>query len=100
VYTNDANAAGKAFIKITSQNYSVVAPVGVADFYCHTINATGNIIATSIAVIKTVYPGTGDIVSLNQQGRRLQFLINVFYTDNLLVRHRKSDIIFPFHYFW
>jgi len=97
---NDAIASNTSLSNIAVKNYAVSCPADAPDFYCHTITA-GTIVGTTILPgFKNSLPDFLDLLQIKQQDQRLKYSPYILYSGSLLTRLRKSDIIFPFHYFW
>ena len=97
----DSNAHASNKISRTTEKSNLTACVADApDFYCHIIN-TGYFAGTILTLrFKNIHTGLPEFAQITQSGYRLKFSPYVFYSGNLLIRLLKSDIIFPFHYFW
>jgi hypothetical protein len=82
--------------EISSSTLSANLP----DADCNPINilsAGGSIIPAGFKNNHTVFL---DFSSFKKQDARLSFSGYIFYSRHLLIRLLKSNIIFPFHYFW
>ena len=42
----------------------------------------------------------GIIVHVTEQYFNTELLLNIKFTKNILINYRKTDLIYPFHYFW
>lgn len=42
----------------------------------------------------------GIIVHATEQYFNTELLLNIDFTKNILINYRKTDLIYPFHYFW
>lgn len=42
----------------------------------------------------------GIIVHATEQYFNTELLLNINFTKNILINYRKTDLIYPFHYFW
>ena len=49
---------------------------------------------------KNQFSGIWAILKANEQLFGSEFSRYTIFTRTILINHRKSDIIFPFHYFW
>jgi hypothetical protein len=70
------------------------------DTYCNPFNVPGPCGTIITAGFKNNHTGFLDFSSLKQQDIRFNFPGYIFHSRYLLIRLLKSDIIFPFHYFW
>jgi hypothetical protein len=49
---------------------------------------------------KNPFTGLWAIIKITEQFLETEFSQYKYFARNILINHRKSDIIFPFHYFW
>ncbi len=50
--------------------------------------------------VKNHFTGLEATLSINEQLFKTKFSQHTISTKGVLINYRKSDIIFPFHYFW
>jgi hypothetical protein len=100
VPANDATASNTSFSNIADKSYAASCLADAPDFYCHTIHAGVSASTTILPGFKNSYPGILDPAQPKQLDQRLKFSLYIFHSGNLLTKLRKSDIIYPFHYFW
>lgn len=73
------------------------------NLFCHTappesfVNNCNNLPTPNL---KNQIVGLFAILNLKEQLIESAFSQHTHITRNILINHRKSDIIFPFHYFW
>jgi hypothetical protein len=71
--------------------------------FCHTTqfeSSVNNFNNLAAANFKNLFSGFCAIVKATDQLFETEFSQYTSFSGNILIHHRKSDIIYPFHYFW
>lgn len=71
--------------------------------FCHTSqseSSVNNYINQPVPSFKNPFNGLGEISKTTEQLFETAFSQYTNISRNFLIQHRKTDIIFPFHYFW
>jgi len=71
--------------------------------FCHTSqseSSTNNYINQPVPSFKNPFNGLWAIAKITEQIFETAFSQYTHISRNFLIQHRKTDIIFPFHYFW
>lgn len=74
-----------------------------SNLYFHTSpseSSVNNFTNFASPVFKNVYTGLWAIVKAIEHVSEAEFSQYTITSGNFLINYRKSDIIFPFHYFW
>jgi hypothetical protein len=72
-------------------------------FFCHTSkfeSSVNNYINQTVPCFKNPFNGLWAIAKTTEQLFEIAFSQYTNISRNFLIEYRKSDIIFPFHYFW
>lgn len=103
LYSGNASTYSSAFSKLTKSESKNCSALTVSDFLCHVPHAEVAAPAFTTAPpssLKTPFNEFLDWAKLTEQVFFSSFSQYSFYSQNLLIRFRQTDIIFPFHYFW
>ncbi len=66
----------------------------------HSINYLNNFNNERLPNSENMFSGLGLNLSLNEKLIETDFKRYIIFSKNNLIKYRKSDFIFPFHYFW
>lgn len=61
---------------------------------------TESLVKLSIFQFKVYSKLVGIIVHITKQHFKTEFFLNINFEKNVLINYRKTDLIYPFHYFW
>ncbi|TCO05370.1 hypothetical protein [Natronoflexus pectinivorans] len=95
-------AASDSYDEQTVNQERFISGLSVINFN-HTSQTDSSLsIFTNLSITDSPIPFIGyhSIVDLINQLFKEKLIKSRFFTENVLINHRKSDIIFPFHYFW
>ncbi len=108
VYCFAINVVVKSNIYSDFQNHPASAQEKIfSDFseglLCHTLQSkisVNNINNFPVPNFKNSFTGFSLILKTTKQLLNTRFSRNITFCIDFLINHRKSVIIFPFHYFW
>lgn len=103
LYSGNALTHSSAFSKLTKSESKNCCTLPASDLLCHTAQATISAPAFTTAPSSSLKNPFNDFwawAKLTDGVFFSTFLQYSFYSQNLLIRFRQTDIIFPFHYFW
>jgi len=95
-FHNDVKTYPTSSQDIVISNYS-------SSLFCHTSQAessVNNINNLPVLNFKNLFTSFLAIIKVTEQISEREFSQYSFVLKNFLIIHRKSDHIFPFHYFW
>jgi hypothetical protein len=89
-------------LKQTSANEKFILEIST-ELFCHTsqtlnyLNSFNNLFAPNY---DNTYIGLWKIEKVNEQLIETELSQYISFSNNILIKNRKSDLIYPFHYFW
>ncbi|OJV44887.1 MAG: hypothetical protein BGO29_08180 [Bacteroidales bacterium 36-12] len=98
----------KSFTKSDFQDYPVsVQETIISDFssklFSHNIQSETSLINTNNFTpvkIKNSITGFWAIIKTTKQIFNIEITQNLTFSQNILINYKKTDLIFPFNYFW
>ena len=67
---------------------------------CKNQHPTESLVKLSNLKFKIHFNLIGIIVHMTEQYFNTELLLNINFKKNILINYRKTDLIYPFHYFW
>jgi hypothetical protein len=102
LYSSNALTYRSASSKLSTSESRKYNTFPISDLICHvaqaTISAPASVTTPSFS-LKNPFHGLWAWVNPTKQAFVSTFSQYIFYSQNLLIRFEKTDIIFPFHYF-
>jgi len=103
LYSGNALPHSSAFSKLTKSESKNCSTLLASDLLSHTAQATLSAPAFTAAPSSSLKNPFNDFLAWVKTTDRVFFSTfsqYSFYSQNLLIRFRQTDVIFPFHYFW